>query len=157
MATGDQDPVRATALMHYAGIKGAATAILLVQIRPHAVAPAAQAEPFAVALLEQLRGAGWAAPTPMFSGEPVDLPAVVLVEGATATGSVTITAAGEVLYEGPVHRPPGWAPLIEATGVVMVLVGADRSLDDAGVRGDLAGLVDAGRVVAAYGRTLADR
>ena len=138
--------------MHHAGPTGTVTAILLVQFRPHAIAAAVHAQPFAVALLEQLRAAGWAAPSPMFSGGMVDLPTIVLVEGATGTGLVTLTAAGEVLYEGPVHRPSGWAELIKATGVVMVLAGADRSLDIAGVREDLAGSVAAGIVVAAYGR-----
>lgn len=33
----------------------------------------------------------------------------------------------------------------------MVLVGADRSMDDAAVRGDLPALAAAGKVVAAYG------
>ena len=40
MAIGDQDQVRAAALMHYESATGAATAILLVQFRPHAIAPA---------------------------------------------------------------------------------------------------------------------
>ena len=62
------------------------TAILLVQFRPHSIAPAAQAGPFAVALLARLRTAGWADPIPVFVGDPVDLPAAALVEGAAGSG-----------------------------------------------------------------------
>lgn len=138
--------------MHYAGPSGTATAILLVQFRPHAIAPAAQAAPFAVSLLRQLRTAGWVDPSPMFVGVAVDLPANALVEGAAGNGPVTVTAIGEVIYEGPVQRPLGWAGLVKAAGAVMVLVGADRSLDDDAVRGDLPALAAAGKVVAAYGR-----
>lgn len=151
MAIGNQDQVRATALMH-ASPSGAATAILLVQFRPHAIAPAAPARQFALALLEQLRTAGWVDPSPVFAGDQVELPAAALVEGATGKGPVTVTAIGEVIYEGPVHRPPGWAALVRAAGAVMVLAGADRSLDDAAVQNDLAALAVAGKVVAAYGR-----
>lgn len=152
MAIGDQDQVRAAALMHYTGATGAATAIMLVQFRPHAIAPAAHAGSFAAAVLEQLRTAGWADPSPSFAGDPVSLPAAALVEGATGNGPVTVTALGEVMYEGPLHRPPGWAALVQAAGAVLVLAGADRSLDDAAIAEDLTTLAAAGKVVAAYGR-----
>lgn len=89
----------------------------------------------------------------MFSGGSVELPTIVLVEGATGAGPITVTAVGDVLYKGPIDRPAGWSALINGTGGVMVLVGADRSLDIAGVRDDLVGLVTAGKLVAAYGRT----
>ena len=152
MAIGVHDQVRAAALVHYAYPSGTATAILLVQFRPHAIAPAAQARSIAGALIEQLRTAGWVDPSPIFAGDPVDPPAAALVEGATGEGSVTVTAIGEVIYEGPVHRPPGWAAHVRAAGAVLVLAGADRSLDDAAVSNDLAALAATGKVVAARGR-----
>ena len=138
--------------MHFASPTGVATAILLVQFRPHAIAPTAQAGSFAAALLEQLRTAGWADPSPVFAGDQVSLPAAALVEGATGSGPVTVTAIGEVMYEGPLHRPPGWAALVQASRAVLVLAGADRSLDDASITDDLTTLAAAGKVVAAYGR-----
>ena len=153
MAIGNHDPVRALALMHVHGETEAVTAILLVQIRPHAIAPPAQAKQFGETLMMQLRAAGWIDPTPVLSGDQVDLPADALVEGATGDGPITVTAIGEVIYEGPVSRPPGWPGLVRATGAVMVLVGTDQSLDRAVMRADLVALAAAGKVLAAYGRS----
>ena len=151
MVLSPSDEVRASAQLHYNGVRDSWIPLITLQFRPQAMAPAAAADQLVELLQQQFQSAGWDSPVLMFRGGHLATSARVKVTGALGTGKVTITEDGQTLYSGPLTRPPTWPEIAQRAGSVGVLVGFDRTMDNAGVLDDLAALAEQGKLFAAYG------
>lgn len=151
MAIDPTDEVRVSALVHYSGVRDSAIPLIVLQYRPHAVATAAGAAKMAAVLRQQLMTNGWESPVLMVRGGHLATSAQVSVSSALGTGNVVITE-DELLYSGPLTRPPGWADIARRAGSVGVIAGFDPSMDDPDVLGDLDALAEKGLLLAAYGK-----
>ena len=78
----------------------------------------------------------------MFRGGHLASSAQVPVAGALGTGDVIISSGGQVMYSGPLTRPPAWAETARKAGSFGVIV--DPILDDPAAWGDLGSLAEKG-------------
>jgi hypothetical protein len=135
MPVSDEDQVRVLPFLHLSPVRAIASAALYVQLRPQALMARPRATDAGRRYLGDLRAQGWVDPTSALAdGRVSALPVVGTIEGAAQDGplSVAVSATGEPVYSGSPRRSQEWTSLAAANGWVLVLLGADPTLDHTG-------------------------
>jgi hypothetical protein len=135
MPVSDEDQVRVLPFLHLSPVEEIPSAALYVQLRPQALMARPQATEAGRRYLADLRSNGWVDPTAALAdGRVSRLPAAGRIEGAFEDGvlAVRVGATGQPVYRAETRRPEGWSSLAATNGWVLVVLGADPTLDHKG-------------------------